>query len=80
MANRDLFEDLKERVWCDYISDLKCEPWLDMARRVITQMNLSIYPLFALNDAAEYLYGDKQRFTGSEAALEYFKKRLRSVR
>lgn len=57
MIDRDLFEDLRIRVQCTYISDLRFNPWLKKARKEITGMKLDIYGLNALNDAANYLYG-----------------------
>lgn len=77
MQDRDLFEELKRIVRCDYISDLRYDPWLSRARKEIARMDLSSYSLFALSDAAEYLYTDKQSFSSSVAAQEYFRKRLR---
>ena len=71
--------NLKRIVRCDYISDLRYDPWLSRARKEIARMDLSSYSLFALSDAAEYLYTDKQSFSSSVAAQEYFRKRLRCV-
>ena len=79
MQCRDLFEERKGSVRCDYISDLQYSPWLGRERKEIAGMDLSAYSLFALSDAAEYLYADKQNFTSSDAAHAYFRKRLRRV-
>ena len=79
MQDRDLFEELKRIVRCNYISDLRYAPWLDRARKEIAGMDLSAYSLFALSDAADYLYTDKKTFTSSEMEQEYSRKRLRRV-
>lgn len=75
MADRDLFEELKRVVRCEYISDLRYSPWREQAKKAIAAMDLSEFSLFALNDAAEYLYGEKQVFAISADAQEYFRKR-----
>ena len=80
MNNRELFEELKECVRCEYISDLRYAPWKNQARKAIAKMDLSGYSLFVLSDAAEYLYSEKPAFASSDAAQEYFKKRLHSIR
>ena len=77
MANRDLFEELKRIVRCDYISDLRYSPWREQARKAIAAMDLSEFSLFAINDAAEYLYGEKLAFASSAEAQVYFRKRAR---
>ena len=75
MENRDLFEELKWIVRCAYISDLRYSPWLDQARQVIAAMDLREFSLFALNDAAEYLYGETLDFASNADAQVYFRKR-----
>lgn len=75
MPDRDLFEELKDAVGCEYISGLRYAPWIDKARKAVAGMDLSAYSLFALGDAAEYLYAEKQSFISSEAAQEYFRKK-----
>ena len=77
MADRDLFEELKRVVRCEYISDLRYSPWLRQARRAIAKMELREFSLFSINDAAEYLYGEKPAFVSSADAQEYFRKRAR---
>ena len=79
MQGREPFEELKRIVRCEYISDLRYAPWLGRARKEIAGMDLSAYSLFALSDAAEYLYADKQTFASSDAAQNYFRKGLRRV-
>ena len=79
MADRDLFEELKRVVRCEYISDLRYSPWREQAKKAIAAMDLSEFSLFALNDAAEYLYGEKPAFASSADAQEYFRKRAQHV-
>jgi len=78
MANRDLFEELKNIVRCECISDMRYPPWTERARRAIAQMELDAYPLSALSDAAEYLYSEKLSFASSSAAQTYFRTRFRA--
>lgn len=79
MENRDLFEELKRIVRCEYISDLRFSPWLEQARKAIAQMDLDGYSLFALSDIAEYLYGKKLTFASCGDAQEYFRKSARNA-
>lgn len=79
MGNRDLFDELKKIVRCDYISDLRYDPWMKKAKAAIANMDLSKYSLFTLSDAAEYLYSEKLTFISSSAAQESFRKRLRDA-
>lgn len=74
MNNRDLFEELRDRVQCAYISDLRYNPWLQAARKEITKMDLGVYGLNSLKDAAEYLYGEQIEFSCVEEAVAFFKK------
>lgn len=79
MENRDLFEELKRIVRCEYISDLRYDPWTKKARKAIADMDLRGYSLFTLGDAAEYLYSEKMTFVSCDAAQEYFRKRLKDA-
>ena len=77
MENRDVFEELKKVVRCENISDMRFSPWQEKARKAIACMELSDYPMFALSDAANYLYGEKMEFVSCDDAQEYFRKRNR---
>ena len=79
MQSRDLFEDLKDKTGCVHISDMQFAPWRERARRKISKMDLSAYPLPALNDAASYLYSEHQDFADMEAAVKYFKTRRAKI-
>lgn len=52
---RDLFEDLYILVGCEYISDMKFEPYLSKAKKALQTMNLSVYPQQQLDDLHMYL-------------------------
>ena len=67
----DIFEDLRDLIGCEYISDLTARYNKD-ARRIAGTMNLERYPLSQLNDLYEYLYGEKKNFPDSRAASEAF--------
>lgn len=67
----DIFEDLRDLIGCEYISDLTARYNKD-ARRVAGTMSLERYPVSQLNDLYEYLYGEKKDFHDSRAASEAF--------
>ena len=55
----DIFEDLKDQIGCEYISDLPFEPQRTTAIRCVSQMNMSQlhqYELCQFNDLAQYIY------------------------
>ena len=58
----DIFEELREKVGCMYISDLKCNPEAnEMAKSIVKTLDLSKCEDKVLDDLAEYLYGDKSQ-------------------
>lgn len=67
----DIFEDLRDLIGCEYISDLTARYNKD-ARRIAGTMSLERYPVSQLNDLYEYLYGEKKDFHDSRAASEAF--------
>lgn len=67
----DIFEDLRDLIGCEYISDLTARYNKD-ARRVAGTMSLERYPVSQLNDLYEYLYGEKKIFPDIRAASEAF--------
>lgn len=70
---RDIFEELQSRVGCDYISDLRTEPYRMEAKQYAGKMNLEPYELRTLSDLAEYLYGEKQPFETHAQAKAFFR-------
>jgi len=56
--NKDLFEEIALCVGCDYVSDLRREPFNRFAKEMLAQsIDLDGYPLGVLSDIYEYLYG-----------------------
>lgn len=56
----DLFEDLRKKVECMYISDMRFSPYNGIARHEFSRMDLSKYPAEMLLDAVQYLYGESE--------------------
>lgn len=52
----DLLEDLKTRVKCPYISDMRFSPYKEKARCELEQMDLSQYPIEMREKVFRYLY------------------------
>ena len=68
----DLFETLRERLGCEYISDLASTPYCACAKRLLATLPLEEYPCGMLMDMAEYLYGIRQNFADAEEAYAFF--------
>lgn len=73
-TQRDLFSELRELISCSYISDLRYEPYKSAAKVALSRLNLTEYPLPALCDAAEYLYGVNLKFEDYAQAKVFFEK------
>ncbi len=69
---RDIFGDLKKLVQCEYISDLRVEPYVMAAKRIMTELDLSRYPLEAIENVAEYLFDQHPCFADHEQAEAFF--------
>ena len=69
---RNLFEDLKEKVGCDYISDPKYGTNPSSAARCVSLLQRDEYDLPQWNDLAEYLFSEKKQFTSTLEAVSYF--------
>ena len=54
----DLLELLKHTIGCEYISDLKFEPYNNRAKLILNQLNLDEYPSKQLEDVFEYIYNN----------------------
>lgn len=72
ICEKDLFEELKCNLCCDYISDIKCEPFLSEAKKIMKTKKLDMYSLSMLADVAEYLYGEKIVFQEVYEAEHFF--------
>lgn len=52
----DIFEKLRTRVGCEYISDLRFCPYLEIAKKEVKNLNLSEFSEKELKDLVNYLY------------------------
>lgn len=68
----DLFEELKSRIGCQYISDLRFGTDNELAKSIMRKINVADYSLSELNDMAEYLYQKTVNFETSEEAAKFF--------
>lgn len=68
---KNLFEVLREKVGCNYISDMKYDPYKEIARKTLSAMNLSDYSLNVLNDACQYFYNKESEFLSKKEAIDY---------
>ena len=56
----DLFETVRDKLGCEYISDMRsCRALLADAKKVVASLDLEAYTARELADMAEYLYGKK---------------------
>lgn len=63
---KDLFETLWQNAGCEYMSDLKTEPYRSMIPQLLSKLSIEDYPLSAFEDLSAYLDGEKQEFTSHE--------------
>lgn len=66
-----VFEELKDNLGCEYISDLRFEPYCTKAKLVIKTLDIGNYSFTELNDLTDYFYG--QQFASKEAAICFLK-------
>ena len=66
----DIFETLKNTLGCEYISDMKFEPYRTKAKEVLKSMELSALSLSELKDLVRYLY-EKADFKSRDDILQY---------
>ena len=55
----DLFEFLKYVLDCDYISDLRTEPYNNRARLILDRLDLTSYSQHVIKDITEYINNKK---------------------
>lgn len=56
----DLFETVRDKLGCEYISDMRsCRALLNDAKKVVASFDLEAYTARELADMVEYLYGKK---------------------
>lgn len=68
----DLFEELKSRIGCQYISDLRFGTDNELAKSIMRKINVADYSLSELNDMAKYLYQKTVNFETLEEATKFF--------
>ena len=68
----DLFEELKSRIGCQYISDLRFGTDNELAKSIMRRIDVADYSLSELNDMAEYLYQKPVNFETLEEAAKFF--------
>lgn len=69
---KDLFEELVDKLGCMYISDLTVDPYNQAAKKLMAKTNCQQYSISTLNDMANYLYGDKHCFETMTQAQHFF--------
>lgn len=69
----DPFNELRGITGCDYISDLRFQPYNHIARLYFSQFNLNKYTLKELNDIAQYIFFKEENFKKIDEAKDYFK-------
>ncbi len=67
----DLFIQLKEAVGCEFISDMRREPYNSQARRTLKTILPEDCPVQVLLDIIFYIYGEKNCFETVEQAKEF---------
>ena len=52
----DVLEFLRQALYCDYISDLRREPYNTQAKKLLQQVDMRCFPANQQRDIYEYLY------------------------
>ena len=68
----DLFEDLKYKSGCMYVSDMKTEFGRKRAIHAMRVLDLTPYLMFSIQDMADYLFDEKVTFADHAEAHRYF--------
>lgn len=68
----DIYEVLKKKIGCEYISDLRYEPYNTKAKEWMKDLDIERLSVSELNDIAEYLYG--KELDSQEEAVSFLKK------
>lgn len=72
-CNKDIFEMLAVAIGCNFVSDMRYEPYNTLAKRVVIEkFDLQDVPLKTLSDLYNYLYRDKVDFQTYEEAISAF--------
>lgn len=75
---RDVFEELTDKAADGIMSNLKYMPWKKEALEELSKMDMSQYPMSSLNELADYMFSEKQKFVKAEEASKYFSEKLSS--
>ena len=67
----DILDEIRKRVGCSVISDLKYDCNLEQAKCVLKGMDLKIYSFAQLKDVVLYLFGVNLQFSSKENIIEY---------
>ena len=68
---KDLFETLWQKAGCEYMSDLKTEPYRSQIPMLLAALNIEDYPLSAYADLSGYI-GEKRTFASYAEVKDYF--------
>lgn len=72
-CNKDIFEMLVVAIGCNFVSDMRYEPYNTLAKRVLNDMfDFKDVPLKTLSDLYNYLYRVKVDFQTYEDAISAF--------
>lgn len=66
----DLFDLLKQEIGCDYISDLRFEPYKSIAKKKLKCCEFDSCSLKELNDITHYLF-EVSPFSSKDAAITF---------
>ncbi len=67
----DLFTQLKEATGCEFISDMRIEPYNSQAKRILKTILPENCPVQELLDIIFYIYGEKNCFENVENAKDF---------
>ena len=67
----DILDEIRKKVGCSVISDLKYDYNLEQAKYVLKAMDLKTYSFAQLKDVVLYLFGVNLKFNSKEKIIEY---------
>jgi hypothetical protein len=67
----DLLEDIRTIIGCEFISDLRHEPFNNRARKLISILDLELYPFADITDAVSYLFFSEIPFKSVQQVKEF---------
>lgn len=67
----DLLEDIRTIIGCEFISDLRYEPFNNRARKLISILDLESYPFADITDAVSYLFFSEGLFENVQQIKEF---------